>query len=413
MKGTTQNDILLAGFKPQELLKEYRRYLFEDYLPFVDKHVVDHDNGGFMCHTDSRGTNISKNKRTWYDGRGIWVYSFLYRNFEQDPQYLKIARNTVELVLKTNPQNHPYWPWAYTQTGEPIKEPKGDIYGNLFVAEGLAEFASASGDGSYWEKAKEILLQCVTLYDREDYTYILDYGPDTSALPAPRILGHWMIMLRLATGMLRAREDTEVEAIAARCVDMLLDKHLNPRFNLMNEVLNHDLSLPEGALSQFVYIGHAIEALWMIMDEAIRTGNQELYEKASGLFKRHVEVAWDDVYGGVFHGIDHVDQNKWLLEKVLWAQEEVLTGLMLQIEHTGDPWAYRWFDRVYRHVVDTYPLKKHGHPLWSIGGDRQVTYTDNEVRVENYHHPRHLMLNMLKLKQMIRISHDLVSDGIK
>lgn len=390
----------IAGMLPEELKKKYHRYLFDDFLPFMHRHVVDHEFGGFMCHTDSAGNNLSTNKRTWYDGRGIWVYAYLYNHFKPDPEYLHIAKKSVELVLTCKAEDKEFWPWSYTREGEDLGEPS-DIYGNLFVAEGLSEFSMAIGDWSYWEKAKSILLECVSIYDRSDYVYRLDYGPDTSAIPGPRILGHWMIMLRLATGMLRAKQDADVEKIATRCVDMLLQRHLNPEFGLLVEVLNHDLSLPDEPLSQFVYIGHAMEALWMIMDEGLRRKDEALYQKAAALFRRHVEVAWDDVYGGVFHGLDHVNENRWLLDKVLWAQEEVLVGLLLQIEHSADPWAYAWFEKLYHHVVNTYPLKKHGYPLWNIGGDRKVNFTAIGTRVENYHHPRHLMLNMLFLERMI------------
>jgi len=401
MKENLPKNSLLAGAELNSLQMEYSRYLFTDYLPFVHQHVVDHEFGGFMCHTDSTGKNLSTHKRTWYDGRGIWVYSFLYNHFRQDPEYLAIASKTVDLVLEVKSEEKAYWPWSYSKTGKDLEEHPPDIYGNLFVAEGLSEFALAIGDWSYWDKAKSILLDCVTMYDREDYSYVMEDGPDTTHLQGPRILGHWMIMLRLSTGMLRAKEDKEIEALADRCVDMLMNKHNNPHFDLLIEVLNHDFSIPNGPLSQFVYIGHAIEALWMVMDEAIRKKDETLYEKSSELFKRHVEVAWDDVYGGVFHGLYHVDHNEWLLKKVLWAQEEVLVGLLLQIEHSGDPWAFRWFDKVYHHVINTYPLKKHGYALWSIGGDRKVTFKGSESRVENYHHPRHLMLNMLHLERII------------
>ena len=75
----------------EELREQYRYDLFDDFLPFLDKFVIDHEHGGFMCNTDRDGTNITKNKRAWYEGRGIWVYSFLYNNFEPNPKYLEIA----------------------------------------------------------------------------------------------------------------------------------------------------------------------------------------------------------------------------------------------------------------------------------------------------------------------------------
>ena len=47
----------------EELREQYRYNLFDDYLPFLNKYVIDHEYGGFMCNTDRDGTNITKNKR--------------------------------------------------------------------------------------------------------------------------------------------------------------------------------------------------------------------------------------------------------------------------------------------------------------------------------------------------------------
>jgi len=395
------NEILIVGLTLPQLLDEYKAYLFDDFLPFMDQHIVDHEYGGFKCHTDRVGNNLSTNKRAWYDGRGIWVYSYLYNHFRPDPDYLKIAKNTIDLVMKCKPSGDGFWPWSYNQTGVDLGEGLDDIYGNLFIAEGLVEYSVATGDPAYWEQAKEIILTCAARYDRDDYSYLLEYSPVVSDIKAPRVLGHWMILMHLATSLLKVKEDAEIEALADRCVNALLNNHLNPQFNLMVEVLNHDLTLPEGPLSQFVYIGHAMETLWMVMDEALRKGDDDLFQRASSLFKRHVEVAYDDVYGGVFHGLNHVDQNDWLLDKVLWAQEEVLVGLLLLIEQTGDEWAHRWFNKMYPYVIDTFSLAKHGYSLWNIGGDRKVTFIKEGIRVENYHHPRHLMLNIQRLERMI------------
>ena len=46
--------------------------------------------------------------------------------------------------------------------------------------------------------------------------------------------------------------------------------HYNPRFQLINELINHDLSRPANEYEKLVYAGHAIETLWMVMDEARR-----------------------------------------------------------------------------------------------------------------------------------------------
>ncbi len=63
------------------------------------------------------------------------------------------------------------------------------------------------------------------------------------------------------------------------------------------------------------------------------------------------------------------------------------------------------FDRMYRYVRDNYPLKSRGSALWMYASDRRVTFeafSQMPKRVENYHHPRHLMLNLLSLERMIK-----------
>ena len=141
------------------------------------------------------------------------------------------------------------------------------------------------------------------------------------------------------------------------------------------------------------------------MKEAERLRDNRLFDKLAGWFRRHVEVAWDDVYGGVFRNLQHVEKNTWLLDKVLWAQEEVLIGCMMIIERSGAAWAREMFDRAYQHVSANYPLKHRGSPLWIYASDRRVTFeafSRFPKRVENYHHPRHLMLNLLSLERMIK-----------
>ena len=91
-ESTVTDNGTLAGKTLQELREEHRFWLFDDYLPFYHEHVVDHEYGGFKCNTDRDGTNLNANKRTWYEGRGIWVHSYLNNKVKQDPEYVDIAR---------------------------------------------------------------------------------------------------------------------------------------------------------------------------------------------------------------------------------------------------------------------------------------------------------------------------------
>lgn len=398
----------LGGLSLVELHEKYHHDLFGDFLPFMDKYVIDHEYGGFMCDTDQYGVHVDQKKSSWFEGRGIWVYAFLYNNLAREEKYLDVARHSVEFILKAKPTGDQLWPKGLTREGQPLTLADGEIYGDLFIAEGLAEFSKATNDRAYWDIARQLLFKCIKLYDRPDYrntigqTYL---GPDARPFPGARIQGVWMVLIRLVTQMLEMRADAEVEKVAARCVDAIVNHHHNPEFRLINELLNHDLSRPQNEYAQLVYTGHCIENLWMLLYEAARQRDRKLFDTLAVWFKRHVEVAWDDVYGGVFRNLQNVDKNIWLVDKVLWAQEEVLIGSMFIIERTGAQWAKEMFDRMYTYVQSMYPLHRYGSPLWMYAADRKATYeafTRMTKRVENFHHPRHLMLNLLSLERMIK-----------
>lgn len=394
-----------TGLPLAQLRDQYRRDLFDDFLPFMEKYVIDHRYGGFLCNTDRDGANLSTQKTAWYEGRGIWVYSFLYNNLAREPKYFEVARKSVEFILKSKPSAPDgLWPKTFHRDGAPASPPDTAVYGDLFIAEGLAEFSKAAGEAHYWEMAREIVLKCVRIYDRPDYeprigeTYL---GPGARPFPGARIQGVWMVLIRAVSQMLETRGDPELERILSRAVSAVIDHHFNPAFELNNELLNHDLSRPANEYAQLVYTGHAIETLWMILYEAVRRRDRKLFDTSAKRFRRHVEVAWDDVYGGVFRNLQHADNNIWSLDKVLWAQEEVLIGSLCVYEHTGEAWARDWFLRMYDYVQAHYPLRRYGFPLWITSADRKVTFERHATRVENYHHPRHLMLNLLALERLI------------
>ena len=405
-RSVTQHKSLALNLS--QLRDQYRRDLFTDFLPFMESHVIDHERGGFMCNTDHMGRRANENKNSWFEGRGTWVYSFLYNNLAREQKYLDVARRSVEFTLKSKPQHAELWPKELTREGKPLTPADGEIYGDLFIAEGLAEYSKATGAQEYREMAREILFKCLDIYDRPDYrptigqTYL---GPTAKAFPGARIQGVWMVVIRLVTQMLEMRADADLEKVADRCIDAITRHHYNPEFGLINELLNHDLTRPNDEYAQLVYTGHSIENLWMLMFEATRRRDKKLFETFAAWFKRHVEIAWDDVYGGVFRNLQNVERNVWLVDKVLWLQEEVLIGSLFIYERTGAEWAREIFERMHKYVLEKYPLRSHGSPLWMFASDRKVSYEaflKMPKRVENFHHPRHLMLNLLSIERMMR-----------
>jgi N-acylglucosamine 2-epimerase len=395
----------LAGMTLEKLRESYRRELFDEFLPFMDRHIIDHELGGFCCNADRDGTRLSGDKVTWYQGRGAWVYTFLYRHFGRDERYLTVARQTLGFLDRTRP-NEPgaARPVKYSREGKALTGPDAEVYGDLFVAECLVEWAAATGEMARWEEAKRILKERLGAYDQDHYAPqagVTYFGPDEPGFPGARIQGVWMIVMRLITQMARVRPDAELESISNRCVEAILERHYNPEWRMNWEMLNHDFSRPPAPYDQLCCIGHSMETLWMVMDEALRRKDDALFDKAAARFRYHVEVAWDRVYGGVFDNLRDVDRNLFQPVKALWAQLEVLIGALLLVEHRNDPWAREVFTRLYGEVQEKFSLRQRGLPLYIFNCDRKVTFERHAVRIENYHLPRYLMLSLLSLDRMI------------
>jgi len=388
----------IGGMVAEQLQEETEAALFKRFLPNMDKFVIDHEYGGFMCDIEiDTCKHRSTTKLAWFEGRGIWLYSFLYNNFNPDPKYLKIAKQSIDFILRHQPEGDGFWPASYTREGKPTSPP-GDIYGNLFIAEGLMEYSRATKQHEYWLQAKKIIMSALGRYDQPDYQYSIRFGLQNIAeVPAPRVLGHWMIFLRLASQFLEHDDDKDIKQLADRCIEAIMQYHLNPEFNLLNECINHDLSIPDNDWGQFAYLGHGCEALWMIMAEALRRNNSILFEKAAEAFKRHVTVATDPVAGGYFTSLDNVRNYQFQLDKVLWLQEEILNGTMLLIARTDDDWAHNCFRHTYQYIQEKFTYPEFAFVVEN--GDRMML-DPIRVRAEHYHHPRRLMLTLLAIKRM-------------
>lgn len=401
---SSDSQILQQGLKTindldlKQLQEKYRNELFNLFIPNMDKYVIDHEFGGFMCSVDILSCELaSTEKVTWFEGRGIWLYSFLYNNMEKDARYLEIAGKSKDFILNNLPKDGSFYPARFSREGKPLENSEGDIYGNLFVAEGLAEYSKATGERQYFQQAKSIISQAVERYDDPGFFY--PYKAE-KRVKGPRILGVWMILLSVASQILRQEHDQDMKKLADRCVEAIMKYHMNPEYNLLNEALDHNLNtLTDKVASQFADIGHGCETLAFVMNYAVLIKDKKLLKAAAKAFKRHVTVAKDNIYGGYFDELENVKENKWNLRKVRWLQEEILIGALILIEHSGDEWALNCFAE-----TDAYVREKFMRPEYAFTIDRGDRKLENysRIRAEQYHYPRQLMMSLLAIERMIK-----------
>jgi len=397
----------LLGYTLSQLRQLYHRDLFEDWLPFMERHVLDQEYGGFLCNTDFDGTHTDMEKEALFEGRGVWVYASLYTHFGKDARYLEVARRSVELLSKSQPKEDAFWCTTIHRDGSPSSPPGKVIPTDIGIAEGYAAYAHATGKQEFLDRAKQLLHKCVQIYDRPDYNPTVGsayFGAAAPPFPGARIMGSSMIMLRTAAQILEMDSDPAVDQLARRCADAVVHHHFNPEFRLNNELLHHDYSRPIDVYAQLCNLGNTLEMTWMLLDEATRQHDESMFRECAGRFQRHAEVAWDRVYDGVFHGMLNVDENRLEMNKLLWAQEEVLIDTLYIYDRTSAAWAAEMFGKMYKYIRERYPLTAHGSPMWMYATGRKATFEEFSglrKRIENYHHPRHLIHNLRRLDAMV------------
>ena len=404
----------LAGMTLVDLRRRYHNELFGNLLPFWEKHGVDPEYGGVFHSLDYDGTVVATNKQSWFQGRAMWVYSFLYTHFGRKPEYLEIARRTKDFLLKNAPQADGWWAEEFTRDGKVIKPFSGDLYGMYFAAEGLQEYAWAAKDDQARELAFQLMRKLHKRIEEPDFLCM-----DTTT-PGQRTQGLWMVNLNTARQMEARWPDAEMKGLIEQAVDNVVNRHYNPDIGLNNEVLNRDFSRPKDHATKCL-LGHSVETLWMIGEEALRRKDQKLWETCTGRIHRHIEVGWDPVFGGFPEWLN-VDQGGYVWPeytpvganlvfrfvgeffylKPLWALHEILVATLNVLEQRDAEWASRYFGLAQQVIDEKYSMKKHGQPGYMLFADRRMTYVPHTARQDNYHPLRQLMLSLLTLDHMIQ-----------
>ena len=405
----------LSGENLGKLRDHYRHELFNIQLPFWDQHGIDHERGGFMTAVDYDGARINDQKYHWYQGRGIWVYSYLYNHLGGDSRHLAIARKTKEFWLQHARQDDGWYAVNLSREGEILTPFNNDIYGMYFLAEGLQEYAAAAGDDEARDLAISLVKKLFRYINRPEFQD--KYAPH----PGARIQGNWMVNLQTCTQILNRGHDPEIERIADFCVDAILHKHHNPDIGLTNEYRNHDFSPIESEKNKSL-LGHCCQCLWMVMDEPLRRKDRGTFDLAAQQLRQHLDIGWDHVYGGLPEWMNvnagcyewppmQLPGNRpelrltgeYFYYKSMWAQQEVLVSTLKVFEHTGAEWAARYFTLAQAVADNKYSLRRFGHPTYSLGEDRRISFKPGYrgARQDNYHPLRRLMMNLLALERML------------
>jgi N-acylglucosamine 2-epimerase len=224
----------------------------------------------------------------------------------------------------------------------------------LFRGHGLGQYALAAGDASAGDLARATYRHILTRQDNPK-------GPYNKLVPGARPLQNFampMILCNLVLELEPLLPAEEVEAAIDRCVSTIMGRFLDPATQLIVENIAPDGSLVDSFDGRLLNPGHAIEAMWFLMDIAQRQGDAALIQQAVDVTLRVLQRGWDQQDDGIFYFLDRlgrpVQQLEWD-QKLWWVHCEALVALLTGYGLTARPECWAWFERVHAYTWAHFP----------------------------------------------------------
>ena len=163
-----------------------------------------------------------------------------------------------------------------------------------------------------------------------------------------------MILCNLALEIEPLLDPAFLQRCIDNCIHEVMDVFVRPELGgLVVENVALDGSLVDSMDGRHMNPGHAIEAMWFIMDLGKRLGNPDLIERAKDTALRMAEYGWDKQYGGIFYFMDlkgHPTQELEWDQKLWWVHIETLIAMIKGYRLTGDMRCLEWFEQVHNYV---------------------------------------------------------------
>lgn len=340
----------LGGMSLQQLLDFHHRYLTETYIPNWNR-GIDWKYGGFdNALSPGKEPNFEK-KSMYFQGRGVWMFSYLYNNITHDKRHLEAAVLARDFFVKNALTSDYRWISILERTGKPLSEPL-DHYGDIYMLQGLTELYKATKNEQDLEIAIKTAHSVMNRFLSPSYQQVGTHGSDALE-PGTSRLGNWQHFLAALTPLLKVRRDPAVEKIAHYCVRAICEYHWQPKKRVLLEVLDDrfrpytfDATNWGDFRAKDVHGWHAIQACWMVMNEAVRVVHQPTFRQA---YEMGIATLEKTYYEG--KGITLFDpEDKPPVEKMIFpwgALDDGLVYCLMELEHNHDPLAVSYYNKFF------------------------------------------------------------------
>lgn len=335
----------------------YKSTLLNDVLPFWMQHSLDKKNGGYFTCLDTKGNVYDTDKFIWLQGRQAWLFSMLYNNVEQNEQWLSIAKLGIDFLLKYGRDSKGNFYFSTTASGKPLVQPY-NIFSDCFAAMALSQYAKATQNLTIKNIAKQTYYNILERKDNPKMQYEKATGNrPLKGFSLPMILSNLVLELE------DILEPNEIESTISFSVNEVMNTFLDEKTGLIFENVTPEGLFEDSYNGRLLNPGHGIEAMWFMIDIAVRKKDDILLQKATKTIVNILEYSWDKKYGGIFYFMDikgyPTQQLEWD-QKLWWVHLETLVALAKAWQHTQNDAVINWYKKVHDYSWSHFSDTKNG-----------------------------------------------------
>lgn len=344
----------------KQLAKQYKSELLDKVVPFWLEKSQDLEHGGYFTCLERNGDVFDTDKFVWLQGREVWMFATLYNKVEKRQEWLDCAIQGAEFLKRHGHDGNLNWYFALDREGNPLVEPY-NIFSYTFAVIAFGQLSIATGNQEYADIAKRTFEIVLSKVDNPK-------GKWNKAAPGARSLKSFalpMILCNVALEIEPLLDADFMEKTINTCIHEVMDVFYRPELGLIVEHLSTEGELVDCFDGRLLNPGHAIEAMWFIMDLGKRLGRQDLIEKAVQIALNEAEYGWDKKHGGIFYFMDRLGRPCQQLEwdqKLWWVHIETLITMLKGYQLTGNAKCIEWFERIHNYVWTHFTDKE--YPEW-------------------------------------------------
>lgn len=327
------------------LSEQYKNELLNKVVPFWENNSLDKEFGGYFTCLKRDGEVFDTDKFIWLQARQVWMFAKLYNEVEQKPEWLQIALDGAEFLQKYGHDGNLNWYFSLTREGQPLVQPY-NIFSDCFATMAFGQLSKATGNDDFAAISKDTFQNILKRSDnpKGDYNKLVPGTRPLKGFSLP------MILCNLALEIEHLLEPELVNSTVEKVLHEVMEVFYQPDSGLILENVNPDGSFSDSFEGRLLNPGHAIEAMWFIMDLSERLKRPELAQKAVDIALRTLKYGWDEKFGGIFYFLDIKGNPPQQLEwdqKLWWVHIETLITLIKGYALTGNEECLAWFEKVH------------------------------------------------------------------